>query len=152
MIHLPILAAEDNEDDAFLLRQGFAKAKLHNPLHVVSDGEQALAYLKGDGQYSDRKTHPFPVLLLLDLKMPRMNGHETLAAIRKDEQLKRLIVIFLTVSPLKRDINEAFDLRANSYLVKPATPDLMADALSKVKAYWLGFNQHASTPTPGHFA
>src|SRR5579863_4053371 len=133
---LPILLAEDNEDDIFLLERAFKKAKLTNPLRIVSDGEQTLAYLKGEGIYADRKEYPFPALLLLDIKMPRMNGLEVLSVIRNDPKLRRLVVIVLTASNLDQDVNRAFDLQANSYLVKPSDTDGMVETLDKVKAYW----------------
>jgi CheY-like chemotaxis protein len=142
MEHVPILVAEDNEDDVFLLRRAFTKAKLPNPLQVVSDGEQLLAYLKGEGQYADRRKFPFPALVLLDIKMPNMNGLEALKIIRNDPDLKRLVVIFLSSSAEEKDINLAFDLRANSYLVKPSTTERMVDTLGKLKDYWLMLNQY----------
>jgi CheY-like chemotaxis protein len=141
MNNLPILVAEDNEDDAFLLRRAFGKAQFSNPLHLVPDGVEAMAYLKGTGQYADRAKFPFPALVLLDIKMPRMNGLETLAAIRKDPELKRLVVIFLSSSDQEQDINEAFDLRANSYLVKPNSAERMINILQKLREYWIGLNQ-----------
>src|SRR5271168_2543824 len=110
MQDLPILIAEDSDDDIFLLERAYKKAKLTNPLKIVSDGEQALAYLKGEGVYADRDKYPFPSLLLLDIKMPKMNGLEVLSAIRKDPRLRRLVVIFLTASNLDQDVNTAFDL------------------------------------------
>lgn len=143
---LPILLAEDSEDDVFLMERAFQKARLTNPLRVVSDGEQALAYLKGEGVYADRDKYPFPALLLLDIKMPRMNGLELLQAIRSDPQLRRLVVIFLTASNLDQDVNRAFDLQANSYLVKPSDTDGMVDTLDKVKDYWLRINQYPLCP------
>jgi CheY-like chemotaxis protein len=144
MDHLPILLAEDNEDDAFLLERALRKAGMPNPLRVVPDGEQAIAYLKGEGRYADRAAHPFPALVLLDIKMPRMNGLETLSVIRNDPVLRRLVVIFLTSSNQEQDINDAFDLRANSYLVKPRSAEGMVSVLAKFKAYWLGLNQFPS--------
>jgi CheY-like chemotaxis protein len=146
MVHLPILIGEDSEDDVFLLRRAFARAGISNPLEFVPDGEHVLAYLKGEGIYADRKSHPFPALLLLDIKMPRLSGLETLKAIRQDPELKRLIVIFLTASNQTRDINLAFDLRANSYLVKPATTEKFAEALTYLKDYWFILNQYPSCP------
>jgi CheY-like chemotaxis protein len=146
MQNLPILLAEDSDDDIFLLERAYKKAKLTNPLKIVSDGEQALAYLKGEGVYADREKYPFPALLLLDIKMPRMNGLEVLSAIRQDPQLRRLVVIFLTASNLDKDVNQAFDLQANSYLVKPADTDGMVNTLDKVKDYWLRINQYPHCP------
>jgi CheY-like chemotaxis protein len=146
MEHMPILLAEDDEDDIFLLRHACGKVGLTNPLQVVNDGEQVLAYLRGEGRYSDRKTYPFPLLILLDLKMPKMNGLETLSAIRNDPNLHRLVVILFSSSSQESDINQAFDLRANSYLVKPATNEHMVSALSKIRDFWLRLNQYPSLP------
>ncbi len=146
MDSLPILLAEDNEDDVFLLHRAMTKARVTNPVRVVSDGEQALAYLKGEGIYGDRKKYPFPCLLLLDIKMPGMNGLEVLSAVRQDPLLKRLVVIFLTSSNQQRDINEAFDLNANSYLVKPGSTDGMTAVLETIKSYWLMLNQYPPDP------
>ena len=146
MDSLPILLAEDNEDDVFLLQRAMTKARVRNPVRVVPDGEQALAYLKGAGVYGDRRKYPFPSLLLLDIKMPGMTGLEVLSAVRKDPLLRRLVVVFLTSSNQQRDINEAFDLNANSYLVKPAGTDEMANVLEKLKNYWLTLNQYPPSP------
>ena len=146
MQDLPILLAEDSDDDVFLMERAYKKAKLTNPLKIVSDGEQALAYLKGEGVYADRSRYPFPGLMLLDIKMPRMNGLEVLSAIRQDPQLRRLVVIVLTASNLEQDVNLAFDLQANSYLVKPSDTDGMVDTLDKVKDYWLRINQYPLCP------
>ena len=146
MQDLPILLAEDRDDVFFLMERAYKKAKLTNPLKIVSDGEQALAYLKGEGVYADRNQYPFPALLLLDIKMPRMNGLEVLSAIRQDPQLRRLVVIVLTASNLDQDVNRAFDLQANSYLVKPSDTDGMVETLDKVKAYWLRINKYPLCP------
>jgi two-component system response regulator len=137
MDDLPILIAEDSEDDVYLLRRAYA-----NPLRFVSDGEQVLAYLRGEGPYADRRQFPFPGLLLLDIKMPGLNGLETLSAIRGDAHFKPLVVILFSSSDREQDINEAFDLRANSYLVKPANIEGLVDALRKIKDYWLSHNQY----------
>jgi CheY-like chemotaxis protein len=146
MQDLPILLAEDSDDDVFLMERAYKKAKLTNPLKVVSDGEQTLAYLRGEGVYADRDQYPFPGLLLLDIKMPRMNGLEVLSAIRQDPRLRRLVVIVLTASNLDQDVNRAFDLQANSYLVKPLDTDGMVETLDKVRGYWLRINQYPLCP------
>lgn len=143
---IPILVAEDSEDDIFLLQRALAKANLANPVRFVGDGEQVMAYLRGEGEYADRSQNPFPFMVLLDIKMPRMNGLETLAAIRNDPGLRRLIVIMLTSSSQERDVNHAFDLQANSYLVKPARPEAMGQIIERIKDYWLEMNHFPSLP------
>ena len=146
MERLPILLAEDDEDDLFLMRRAAVKAGLANPLHVVRDGEQVLAYLKGEGVYGDRAQYPFPTVLLLDIKMPGMNGLDVLSAIRRDPRLRRLVVIFLTSSNQTQDINLAFELQANSYLVKPGDTNGMTNILQKLKDYWFMMNQYPLCP------
>jgi CheY-like chemotaxis protein len=136
----PILLAEDNAEDVFLLRRAFEKAQVTNRLEVVSDGEQALAYLKGLGQYADRDRFPFPSLLLLDMKMPVMDGLKTLSQIRSDPVLKRLVVIVLTSSDLESEINMAFDHRVNAYLVKSSDLNRLTEACERLKNYWLAQN------------
>ena len=141
MDELPILVADDDENDVFLLRHAFVKARLANPLQVVHDGEQLVAYLRGEEHYADREKYPFPALVLLDIKMPKMNGLEALSIIRNDPELRRLVVILLSSSDQEQDINQAFDLRANSYLVKPTSIERMVNVLGRLKDYWLAVNQ-----------
>lgn len=122
-LQLNILVAEDYEDDVFLLRQAFNKAGVTSALHVVPDGAEAWAYLRGEGRYANRQTYPFPDLLLLDLNMPRMNGFEVLERVRKDAVCGRLIVHVLTASVRSEDVERVYALRANGYLVKPSRVD-----------------------------
>lgn len=114
-----ILVAEDDDDYVVLLKKVFAKAHVPNPVHVVRDGDEAIAYLKGEGQYSDRDEYPLPDVFLLDLKMPRRNGFEVLQWVRAQPGLETLRILVLTSSDQIRDVNEAYRLGANSFLVKP---------------------------------
>ena len=117
--HAIILVAEDDEDYVLLIKQVFAKAHIPNPIHVVWNGEEAIAYLKGEGKYSNRDEYPLPDIFLLDLKMPRINGFEVLKWVREQPNLAGLRILVLTSSDQIRDVNEAYQLGANSFLVKP---------------------------------
>jgi CheY-like chemotaxis protein len=114
-----ILLAEDDEDYVHLIRQAFARANIPNPIHVVWNGEEAIWYLKGVGKYSNRDEYPLPELLLLDIKMPRVNGFEVLQWVRQEPSLAALRVLVLTSSDEIRDVNQAYQLGANSFLLKP---------------------------------
>ena len=132
-----ILLAEDDEDHARLIRMAFKKSGLVNPLHIVSDGEQAIAYLQGEGPYANREEYPLPILLLLDLKMPRTDGFAVLEWIRQQPSLKRLPVIALTTSENIYDVNRAYDLGANSFLVKPLNMEDFMRLTQAIHGYWL---------------
>jgi CheY-like chemotaxis protein len=114
-----ILIAEDKEDDVFMLRRAFEQMAVQVPLHVVPNGEQAIAYLKGIGKFANRREFPLPDILLLDLKMPRKTGFEVLAWMRRQHDLAAIRVVILTTSEEIRDVNEAYKLGAASFLVKP---------------------------------
>lgn len=149
-LRLNILLAEDYEDDVFLLRQAFNKAGLASVLHVVPDGGEAWAYLKGEGRYANRQTYPFPDLLLLDLNMPRMNGFEVLERVRKDAVCGRLIVHVLTASVRAEDVERVYALHANGYVVKPSRVDQLVD-LVRALHDWHGFislPRHAGASSP----
>jgi CheY-like chemotaxis protein len=136
-----ILLAEDNSTDALMIRRAFTKAKLQGALEVADDGDKAVAYLSGQGKFADRVSHPLPVLLLLDLKLPRRSGFEVLAWIRQQAELKRLPVVVLTSSEESTDINRAYDLGANSYLVKPVDFDALLHMVKALGLYWLLLNE-----------
>ena len=136
-----VLLADDDPNDVFLLQRAFQKTNIANPLHVVRDGEEAMAYLSGQDQYADRQRHPLPVLLLLDLKMPRKSGFEVLRWVRQQSGLKRLPVVELTSSNQNPDINKAFDLGANSYIVKPGGFDSLVEMVKNLNLYWLILNE-----------
>jgi len=114
-----ILVAEDDEDYVLLIKQVFQKAHIPNPIHVVWNGEEAILYLKGEGKYSNRDEYPLPDIFLLDLKMPRVNGFEVLKWVRAQPTLSALRILVLTSSDEIRDVNQAYQMGANSFLVKP---------------------------------
>jgi CheY-like chemotaxis protein len=135
-----ILLVEDNEDDVFLMKRALQGARVVNPLHVVEDGQEALDYLSGNGKFADRESHPLPAVVFLDLKLPYISGHDVLAWIRREKQLESLVVIVLTSSNEASDLSRCYALGANSYLVKPPTPDQLEDLAKAFKWYWLEYN------------
>jgi CheY-like chemotaxis protein len=108
----------------------------------VSHGDEAVAYLSGEGRFADREAYPFPVLVLLDLKLPRRSGLEVLGWIRSQPGLKRLPIVVLTSSKESIDINRAYDLGANSYLVKPVGFDSLLELVKSLEVYWMMLNQN----------
>lgn len=137
-----ILLVEDDPNDILLTQRAFRKANLANAsLQIVSDGDSAVFYLSGEGKYSDRDRYPLPVLILLDLKLPRRSGHEILAWLRQQPEIKRLPVIMLTSSKENMDINQAYDLGANSYLVKPVGLAALVEVVQTLNLYWLLLNE-----------
>jgi CheY-like chemotaxis protein len=132
-----ILLVEDLEDDILLIRRAFAAAKLHIPLQVVRDGEEAIAYLMGVDKYERRDEFPLPDLILLDLKMPKMDGLDVLRWIRSHPHLKGIRVIVLTSSEDIYDVNKAYELGANSFLVKPAEFICYPSLVRTLERFWL---------------
>ena len=137
-----ILLVEDDPNDIILIQRAFKKASITNPLNVVEDGEKAIAYLDGKGPYGDREKYPLPMLLLLDLKLPRKSGHEVLEWLRQQPMLKRMTVVVLTSSQQSSDINRAYDLGVNSYLVKPVTFDALVEMVKNLNFYWMILNEN----------
>jgi len=144
-----ILLAEDRDDDVALIRRAFLKANIINPLFVVRDGEEAMYYLSGEGKYANREEYPLPDLLLLDLKMPRMDGFELLRWVRQQPGLKALRIVVLTSSEEVRDVNEAYQLGANSFLVKPMDFEHFVKVSQALRGYWLWLNKTPETFRPG---
>ncbi|MBU1877394.1 MAG: response regulator [Chloroflexi bacterium] len=135
--HHTILLVEDDPNDVLLVQRAFRKANLINPIQVVGDGEAAVAYLAGQGPYADRQRHPLPVLMLLDLKLPRLSGHEVREWLRQQPGLKRLPVVVLSSSQERADVNRAYDLGANSYLVRPVALETLIDMVKTLNLYWM---------------
>ena len=132
-----ILLAEDRDDDVLLIRKAFASAYIPNPLYVVRDGEEAIAYLAGEHRYANRDEYPLPRLLLLDLKMPRMDGFDVLKWVREQPSLKTLRVVVLTSSNDLRDVTKAYQLGANSFLVKPLDFQNLMALTKTIEGHWL---------------
>lgn len=136
-----ILLVEDDPNDILLIQRAFAKASLVNPVRVVRDGEEALRYLDGRGLYGDRSRYPLPSLILLDLKLPRKSGIEILEWVRQQSPLRHTPVIVLTSSKEMADINRAYALGANSYLVKPVDFDGLLEMVKAIGMYWMILNK-----------
>jgi CheY-like chemotaxis protein len=136
-----ILLVEDNEDDVLLIQRAFRKAAIANPLRVLRDGNQAVKYLSGAEPYADRRECPLPALLLLDLKLPRRSGLEVLKWLRQQPGIGRLITVVLTSSRESADVNRAYELGVNSYLVKPVLLNDLVDMIKKLDLYWLILNE-----------
>jgi CheY-like chemotaxis protein len=138
---MPILLVEDDYNDVLLIQRAFRKVEIEPPLAIVSDGDEAIAYLTRQGKYTDTETYPTPLMILLDLKLPRRSGLEVLAWIRQHPQFKRLLVVVLTSSQEHSDIAQAYDLGANSYLVKPINFNDFVTLIKLINAYWFQVNQ-----------
>lgn len=132
-----ILLVEDEEDDVLLIKRAFEKAMIPNPLYVVWNGQEAIAYLMGVGVYSNRAEFPLPDLLLLDLKMPRVDGFEVLKWVRQQPALAALRILVLTSSQDLHDVNQAYRLGANSFLVKPLDFEDVIQLSVSIQQFWL---------------
>jgi CheY-like chemotaxis protein len=138
-----ILVADDDDNDVCLIKRAFQKAQFENPIRAVKDGEEAISYLRGTEPYTSREHNPPPVLVLLDLKMPRKNGFEVLAWIREQPEFNHLPVVVLTSSQESSDISRAYALGANSYLVKPANFASLVDMMNRLREYCSFTRQNA---------
>ncbi len=147
-----ILLAEDDPNDVLLIQRAFQKAGLKDSLKTVRDGEQAINYLAGREGFSNRSRFPLPFLLLLDLKMPGTDGFEVLQWVRSEPEFKRLLVVVLTSSNLQADVDRAYELGANSYLVKPVEFAEMVNMIQRFEAYWSEINRMPTGPSTGQAA
>jgi CheY-like chemotaxis protein len=132
-----ILVAEDDPTDAYFFQRAFRRAGLPVVLHFVRDGQEVIDYLRGTGAFADRSTYPLPQLLLLDLKMPRLNGFDVLEWLRQQPGFSSLRVVIFSSSDEARDINRAYGLGANWYLVKPHSMDELTALIGRFKKFWL---------------
>ena len=136
-----ILVVEDREDDVILLRRAFRVAGILNPVMVVRTGEEAASYLAGEGNYRRRSEFPLPQLILLDLKLPEMDGFEVLEWVRSQKEFSGIVVIVLTSSDSMKDIKQAYDLGANSFIVKDTEFENTVMLARLLKDYWLQMNR-----------
>jgi CheY-like chemotaxis protein len=143
MYQAVILVAEDREDDALLIRRAFELARVPYALFFVSDGKEVISYLEGFGKFANRSEYPLPDLLLLDLKMPEVDGFEVIEWIRKQPSLAPLRILVLTSSNEMRDVNRAYRLGANSFLVKPHDFENFIELSRTIHTFWL---RSSSTP------
>jgi len=136
----PILYAEDNENDIELTLGAFKQCRLSNRIDVVTDGVQVLDYLQYNGKYLNREKEK-PVLILLDIKMPKLDGIQVLKIIKSDEDLKTIPVVMLTSSSMESDMVESYHLGANAYVVKPVDYDDFIEAAKKLGSFWAIVNK-----------
>ncbi len=139
----PILLIEDNPDDEALTLRAFSKNKISNPVVVARDGVEAVSYLFGSGEHQGRDLSTMPALILLDLKLPRIDGLEVLRRIRADEHTCLLPVVVLTTSREMQDVQQAYRLGANSYIRKPVDFEHFIEAVGRLGVYWLSLNEAA---------
>lgn len=136
-----ILVAEDCPDDRLLLKDALEQSRIKCRIEMVENGQLALDYVIGYGAYKDRRRFPLPDALLLDLKMPVKDGFQTLEELRRDHFGRLLPVIVLSASALPQDIERAYGLGANAYIVKPTGLAELTEMMSVVVAFWLGYNR-----------
>lgn len=139
-----ILLVEDDPNDVIILQRAFKKAGMQESLRVVRNGKEAMEYLSGRGEYSNRERFPLPFLVLLDLRMAGPDGFEVLHWVRSQPEMRRLLVVVLTSSSAQTDVDRAYELGANSYLVKPVAFEAMVHLVQRFEAYWSELNR---TPT-----
>lgn len=137
---LPILYAEDNENDIELTIEAFKECKLKNRIDVVRDGQQVIDYLTYQGSYANREKEK-PIVILLDIKMPKLDGLEALRVIKENEDLKTIPVVMLTSSSIEKDLIESYSIGANAYVIKPINFDDFLETVKKIGAFWAIVNK-----------
>ena len=133
---LVILLVEDDPNDVLLMERAFERAGLNLPVHVCTDGADAMAYLKGEGRYANRDLFPFPRALITDLKMPRCSGFDLLEWLDNHPECSLIPIIVLTSSAHKEDVTRAYQLGANCYFLKPTKFEDLVELVKKVSDFW----------------
>ena len=136
----PILLVEDDENDVLFMRKALEQSGVGNPLRVVFDGQQAMDYFNGSGPFRNRNLHPLPCLVLLDLNLPVVSGFEFLHWLRSEQRFRATTVIVLSSSNAEKDVEHAYSVGANSYVMKPSDPLRLLELAGLIKSYWLGWN------------
>ena len=140
MSTVPILLVEDDENDIFFFERAAKLADFAQPIHVVRNGQEAIDFCNGSGDYSDRDRYPVPRFVVLDLNLPYRSGFDVLESLRRHPVTRLITVVVFTSSTSERDVSRAYSLGANSYLVKRPTPEALVDLLQLVKSYWFDAN------------
>ena len=144
---LPILMADDDEEDCMLTQDALREGRLMNPLYFVHDGQELINFLRHSGKYAAAES-PRPGIVLLDLNMPRKDGREALREIKLDPSLRRIPIIILTTSKNEVDVYKSYDLGANAYIVKPVTFDALVNVMRNMGAFWFQIVEYASDSSP----
>lgn len=144
-----ILLVEDDENDVAFLERAFREAQIQNPLRVARDGQEAIDYLAGSNEFADRTQHPLPCLIVLDLKMPRRSGMEVLQWLREQPVLRCIPVIVFSSSAQRYDVERAYHLGANAFVVKPPSNEKRLELARYIKGFWLTFNEPPMMCTEG---
>jgi CheY-like chemotaxis protein len=131
-----VLLVEDDLNDIFLVKRAFKLARLQNPLQVVTDGQEAINYLRGAGKYADRDLHPLPKLIVMDIKMPRKTGFDVLEWVKSNGPLRRIPIVIVSSSDRAQDVNRAYELGANAYMVKPVDFRAVEHLFQSITHYW----------------
>jgi len=132
-----VLLVEDDLNDIFIVKRAFKMADIPTPLQVVTDGQEAIAYLRGDGKYAERDAFPLPKLMVMDIRMPLRNGFEVLEWVKQGERLlRRIPIVIVSSSDNPGDINRAYELGANAYMVKPMNFRAVEHLFETITHYW----------------